>query len=75
MTDAADAHDLAAAAGRDPRTRWCVTVLNPDGTAAAHGCVLAGNRRPDLYNLTIAPGPPRRLAPARKSGSARWVSS
>ena len=41
--DAADARDLAAAAARDPRTRWCVTALHPDGTAAAHGC---------------APGPP-----------------
>ena len=36
--DAADARDLAAAAARDPRTRWCVTALHPDGTAAAHGC-------------------------------------
>jgi Domain of unknown function (DUF222) len=34
----ADARDLAAAAARDPRTRWCATVLHPDGTAAAHGC-------------------------------------
>ena len=30
--------DLIAAAARHPRTRWCLTVLNPDGTAAAHGC-------------------------------------
>ena len=22
-----------------PRTRWCITALNPDGTAAAHGCL------------------------------------
>ncbi len=36
--DAADARDLAAAAARDPRTRWCITALHPDGTAAAHGC-------------------------------------
>jgi len=37
--DGDDARDLAAAAARDPRTRWCVTALNPDGTAAAHGCI------------------------------------
>ena len=37
--DADDARDLIAAAARHPRTRWCVTALNPDGTAAAHGCV------------------------------------
>ena len=29
--------------GRAPGHRWCVTVLNPDGTAAAHGCA-AGTR-------------------------------
>ncbi len=22
-----------------PRTRWCVTAVNPDGTAAAHACL------------------------------------
>jgi hypothetical protein len=37
--DADDARDLAAAAARHPRTRWCVTAVNPDGTAAAHGCL------------------------------------
>ncbi|HTX26410.1 MAG TPA: DUF222 domain-containing protein, partial [Streptosporangiaceae bacterium] len=44
LVDAADARDLAAAAARDPRTRWCVTALHPDGTAAAHGC--AAGRHP-----------------------------
>ena len=38
LLDAGTARDLLAAAGRSPHTRWCVTVLNPDGTAAAHGC-------------------------------------
>jgi hypothetical protein len=37
--DGDDARDLAAAAARHPRTRWCLTVVNPDGTAAAHGCL------------------------------------
>jgi hypothetical protein len=37
--DGDDARDLAAAAARHPRTRWCITALNPDGTAAAHGCL------------------------------------
>jgi hypothetical protein len=37
--DGDDARDLAAAAARHPRTRWCVTALNPDGTAAAHACL------------------------------------
>jgi Domain of unknown function (DUF222) len=37
--DGDDARDLVAAAARHPSTRWCVTALNPDGTAAAHGCI------------------------------------
>ncbi|HEY1321869.1 MAG TPA: DUF222 domain-containing protein [Streptosporangiaceae bacterium] len=43
ILDHADTRDLLAAAARHPATRWCVTVLKPDGTAAAHGCV-AGSR-------------------------------
>jgi Domain of unknown function (DUF222) len=39
ILDGDDARDLAAAAARHPRTRWCVTALNPDGTAAAHACL------------------------------------
>ena len=38
LLDPGTARDLLAAAGRSPHTRWCVTVLYPDGTAAAHGC-------------------------------------
>jgi hypothetical protein len=44
ILDHADTRDLLAAAARNPATRWCVTPLNPDGTAAAHGCA-AGTRR------------------------------
>ena len=38
LLDAEDARDLVAAAARHPRTRWCVTAVAPDGTAAAHDC-------------------------------------
>jgi len=44
LLDAEDARALVAAAARDPNTRWCLTVLHPDGTAAAHGCA-AGQLR------------------------------
>jgi uncharacterized protein DUF222 len=37
--DGDDTRDLVAAAARHPRTRWCITALNPDGTAAAHTCL------------------------------------
>ena len=52
--DAADARDLAAAAARDPRTRWCVTALHPDGTAAAHGCA-PGRHPPPGTRTPTAP--------------------
>ena len=38
LVDAEDARTLVAAATRNPKTRWCVTALHPDGTAAAHAC-------------------------------------
>ena len=64
--DAADARDLAAAAARDPRTRWCVTALHPDGTAAAHGCAPGRHPPPGTTHLTAAPGPgPRTRSAAR----------
>ena len=48
--DGEDARDLAAAAARHPASRWCLTALHPDGTAAAHAC-LPGRHPP--------PGPAR----------------
>jgi hypothetical protein len=38
LLDPETARDLVAAAARHPDTRWCYTVLHPDGTAAAHAC-------------------------------------
>jgi len=46
LVDAETARDLLAAAARHPDTRWCLTALNPDGTAAAHGCVSGRHRWP-----------------------------
>ncbi len=53
LLDGDEARDLAAAAARHPRTRWCVTALNPDGTAAAHGCIPGRRGPPGLPILTI----------------------
>jgi hypothetical protein len=60
--DADDARDAAAAAARHPRTRWCVTALNPDGTAAAHACLRGhhpppGTGPPAITLTPIARGP------------------
>ena len=49
----------AAAAAAHPRTRWCVTLTGPDGTALAHGC--ARGPRPRLLDSLLddlAPQPP-----------------
>jgi Domain of unknown function (DUF222) len=54
ILDHADTRDLIAAAARNPATRWCLTTLNPDGTAAAHAC--AAGPRP----WRSAHGPPGR---------------
>jgi hypothetical protein len=57
LVDGDDARDLAAAAARHPRTRWCVTALNPDGTAAAHGCLPGRHPPPGRASPTVTGGP------------------
>jgi hypothetical protein len=54
--DPSDARALVAAAARHPDTRWCVTALHPDGTAAAHGC--ARGRHPPPAAGPPGPDPP-----------------
>jgi hypothetical protein len=44
--DAGLARDLAAAAARDPRSTWCITVTGPDSRPLAHGCGRPPTRRP-----------------------------
>ena len=39
------ARDLAAAAARNPRSTWCVTVTDQDGHAVGHGCARPARRR------------------------------
>jgi hypothetical protein len=39
------ARDLAAAAARNPRSTWCVTVTDQDGHAVGHGCARPATRR------------------------------
>ena len=38
LLDAEETRALVQAASRHPRTRWCATLIAPDGTAIAHGC-------------------------------------
>ena len=64
LLDADDARALVAAAARHPDTRWCLTALHPDGTAAAHACAAGrhgwsvGQQAPEYLralNLTLIP--------------------
>ena len=38
LLDPQTTRDMTQAASLHPETRWCVTVIGPDGTATAHGC-------------------------------------
>ena len=46
--DADVTRDLIDAAGLHPATRWCVTVVGPDGQAAGHGCARGRHRAPSF---------------------------
>jgi hypothetical protein len=53
ILDHDDTRATAAAAARSPDSRWCVTLLGPGGTAAAHGCAAGPRHWP-----AGPPGPP-----------------
>jgi hypothetical protein len=38
LLDPDETRAIVQAASQHPRTRWCATVINPDGTATAHAC-------------------------------------
>jgi hypothetical protein len=38
LLDPDDTRDIVRAASQDPRTRWCYTIIGPNGTAIAHAC-------------------------------------
>jgi Domain of unknown function (DUF222) len=63
ILDGDDARDVAAAAARHLRTRWCITALNPDGTAAAHACL--PGRHPPPGTGPPGTGPPHAGPPSR----------
>jgi hypothetical protein len=60
LLDADETRALVRAASHHPRTRWCMTIVAPDGTALAHGCA-RGQR----------PWPPDTPAPPGNSPSSR----
>jgi hypothetical protein len=61
LLDRDETRSMVGAAARHPRTRWCVTLTAPDGTALAHGC--ARGQHPGLLDQLsdAGPAPPARL--------------
>jgi hypothetical protein len=61
------ARDLAEAAARNPRSKWCVTVTDQDGHAVGHGCARPVRRRkPDGHDPPG--GPAFTFSPAGPAG-------
>ena len=75
------ARDLAAAAARNPRSTWCVTVTDSQGHAIGHGCARparassrAKRHKPDTPGGPDPPaGSPVHLHPHRSAWPARRV--
>jgi hypothetical protein len=58
--------DVVRAASEHPQTRWCMTVIGPDGTAVAHGCSPGQHRwSPPMPPDPVPPDPAPPDAPDR----------
>jgi len=62
LLDAEETSALVRAASRHPRSRWCVTLVAPDGTALAHGCASGQHPWPGKA------GPPSGSPPNARAG-------
>ena len=63
--------DIVHAASSHPQTRWCLTVLGPDGTAVAHGC--SPGTTPLVPAGAPGPGAPRPRAPGPRAPGPRGI--
>ena len=64
LLDPAETRALIQAASQHPRTRWCATIVNPDGTATAHACARGQHPlTPPPPTTTDPPAPPPRTPP------------
>ena len=68
--DADVTRDLIAAAGLHPATRWCVTVVGPDGHAAGHGCARGRHPAP-AFSPDGGTDPPRTGGPPAATAAPR----
>lgn len=56
LLDADETRTLLQAAARHERTRWCMTIVAPDGTAIAHGCAHGRHSWPPTGPSGSGPG-------------------
>ena len=68
--DADVTRDLIRAAGLHPATRWCVTVVSPDGQAIGHGCAHGRHPAP-AFSPDSGTDPPRTGGSPPGGGAAR----
>jgi hypothetical protein len=67
LLDADETRALIQAAAQHPRTRWCMTIVAPDGTAIAHGCARGRHSWPP--DTSAPPGnPPSSRNPRSQPG-------
>jgi len=64
LLDRDETRAVAIAAAGHPATRWCVTLIGPDGTAVAHGCARGSHPRL-LSDLEPQPPPAPSALPAQ----------
>ena len=73
--DAGTCRDLTAVLAANPATRWCVTIVDRQGRATAHGCAREG---PGPSGARDGPGPPVvREGPRPPGGTdpAAWLTT
>ena len=69
--DADTCRDLAAALAANPATRWCVTIVDRQGRATAHGCARQGPGPPVARDGPRPTRCPRRTKTARRHRPCR----
>jgi len=66
LLDADETKALLQAASLHPRTRWCMTIIAPDGTAIAHGCATGRHPPPGSSPLCQRASPDTQSQQAAK---------
>ncbi len=66
--DPALTRQMAAVAGRNPRSHWCVTVTDDHGHAIGHGCAKRARNKPNPSQNGSRDGPGLTFTPADDHG-------